>query len=129
MPDPVSPGEVNGQRGYWLRARLAGGGYGAPASYTQNADHTYAYQPATFALEQVPRHTLDATQEKVVAVLEAARALDYSDAAYILAQGDIKEGFMLQAMIEDRLAGQALIAFYRALDLISLSLKSIRNIA
>jgi hypothetical protein len=58
-------------------------------------------------------------------LLEAARALDYSDAVYILAQGDRKEGFMLQAMIEDRLAGQALIAFYCAPRPVSLFVKSV----
>jgi len=66
LPSPVSPGEVNGQQGYWLRARLTGGGYGAPASYTQTVstqtgDHTYTYQPATFAPPVVSGITITAT--------------------------------------------------------------------
>jgi len=61
LPSPVGPAEVNGQPGYWLRARLVGGGYGAPASYTQNADHTYTYQPATFAPPVVRAIAITAT--------------------------------------------------------------------
>ena len=61
LPSPVSASEVNGQQGYWLRARLVGGGYGAPASYTQNSDHTYTYQPATFAPPVVSGITITAT--------------------------------------------------------------------
>ncbi len=61
LPSPVGPGEVNGQQGYWLRARIVGGGYGVPASYTQNSDHTYTYQPATFTPPVVSAVTITAT--------------------------------------------------------------------
>lgn len=61
LPSPVAPGEVNGQQGYWLRARLTDGGYGEPATYTQNSDHTYTYQAATYAAPVVSGITIGAT--------------------------------------------------------------------
>jgi len=60
LPDPVGPASVNGQQGYWLRARLSRGGYGAPASYRQNADNSYTYLPATFAPPVVKTLTVTA---------------------------------------------------------------------
>ncbi len=67
------------------------------------------------ALREVPRDTHDATHQKVVALLTAARALNYSDAAYIRAgsagTNTREEAFMLRALIYDRLDGAALDAF------------------
>lgn len=82
LPDPAGPGEVSGQQGYWLRARLAGGGYGAPASYSQNADHTYTYQPATFAPPVVSGITITATAPPQ-APAPVTACLTYNDFDYI----------------------------------------------
>jgi len=82
LPDPVAPGEVNGQQGYWLRARLVGGGYGAPASYTQNADHTYTYQPATFAPPVVSGITITATVPTQPPI-PATACVTYNDFEYV----------------------------------------------
>jgi hypothetical protein len=48
LPASVASTAVNGQQGYWLRARIAAGGFGGPATYTQNTDHTYTYTPASY---------------------------------------------------------------------------------
>lgn len=61
LPEAVVPSPVNGQQGYWLRARLVAGGYGDPASYKQNSDNAYQYQPATFAPPVVSTITVTAT--------------------------------------------------------------------
>ncbi len=61
LPDPIGQTSVNGEQGYWLRARLVGGSYGAAASYEQNPDHTYAYEPATFAPPVVKTLTVTTT--------------------------------------------------------------------
>jgi Baseplate J-like protein len=61
LPDPLGQTPVNGTQGYWLRARLAGGDYGKPATYEQNNDHTYTYIPATFAPPVVKTITVSAT--------------------------------------------------------------------
>ncbi|HZR52285.1 MAG TPA: putative baseplate assembly protein [Streptosporangiaceae bacterium] len=82
LPSNLSPSEVNGQQGYWLRARLTGGGYGAPASYTQNADHSYTYQPATFAPPVVSGITITATAPPQPPVPVTA-CLTYNDFDYV----------------------------------------------
>lgn len=82
LPGQIGPGEVNGQPGYWLRARLVGGGYGVPASYTQNADHTYTYQPATFAPPVVSGITITATAPPQPPAPVTA-CLTYNDFVYV----------------------------------------------
>ncbi len=81
LPDPAGPATVNGQQGYWLRARLTGGGYGAPASYEQNSDHTYTYHPATFAPPVVKTLTITAAAAAQPPAPVAA-CLSYNDFGY-----------------------------------------------
>jgi hypothetical protein len=81
LPDPAGPATVNGQQGYWLRARLVGGDYGAPASYEQNPDHTYTYNHATFAPPVVKTLTITAAAASQPPAPVTA-CLSYNDFGY-----------------------------------------------
>jgi hypothetical protein len=81
LPDLIAPSAVNRQRGYWLRARIAGGGYGRPASYRQNPDNTYTYVPATFAPPVVKAITIAAAPAPQPPVPVTA-CLTYNDFGY-----------------------------------------------
>ncbi|HEY1627378.1 MAG TPA: putative baseplate assembly protein [Streptosporangiaceae bacterium] len=82
LPDPLGPGEVNGARGYWIRARLASGNYGKPASYEQNEDGTYTYTPATFAPPVIKTIEVTATAPAQRPAPVSA-CLSYNDFRYI----------------------------------------------
>ena len=83
LPDPVGQTTVNGQQGYWLRARLAGGGFGAPASYQQDTGKTtYTYQPATFAPPVVSSIMVTATAQQQPSAPVTA-CLTYNDFSYV----------------------------------------------
>ena len=81
LPDPIGPSPVNGQPGYWLRARLTGGGYGGAGSYQQNKDNTYTYQPANFAPPIIKSLTVTATAASQPPV-PATACLSYNDFGY-----------------------------------------------
>lgn len=81
LPDPLVTSSVNGQDGYWLRARLIAGGYGAAASYQQNADSTWTFVPATFAPPIVQKLTFaPAGGQQVTA--PASACVSYNDFGY-----------------------------------------------
>ncbi|HLK01352.1 MAG TPA: putative baseplate assembly protein [Streptosporangiaceae bacterium] len=81
LPDPLAPSTVNGQQGYWLRARIAAGGYGGPASYEQNEDHTYTYHKATYAAPVVSAITITAAPVPQPAA-QVTACLSYNDFGY-----------------------------------------------
>jgi hypothetical protein len=81
LPDPIEPDSVNGQPGYWLRARLTGGDYGGAGSYQQNTDKTYTYQPANFAPPIIKTLTVTATAAAQRPV-PATACLSYNDFGY-----------------------------------------------
>ena len=81
VPDPAGPSTVNGQPGYWLRARLAGGDYGGPASYVQNSGNAYTYLPATFAPPIVKTLTITAEAGSLPPAPVTA-CLTYNDFSY-----------------------------------------------
>jgi len=81
LPDPIAPSAVNGQQGYWLRARIAAGGFGSPATYQQNPDHTYKYEQATYAPPVVSAITFAVTPAPQPAT-SATACLTYNDFAY-----------------------------------------------
>ena len=81
LPDPIAPSAVNGQQGYWLRARIAAGGYGAPARYEQNSDHTYTYYQATYAAPVVSAVTVSATPAPQPPA-QVTACLSYNDFGY-----------------------------------------------
>jgi hypothetical protein len=49
IPATTAPVTVAGESGYWIRVRIAFGGYGRDASYQQNAAGAFVYSPATLA--------------------------------------------------------------------------------
>ncbi len=64
LPDPTTKTVVNGESGYWLRARIDAGDYGKEADYKINKDGTIAdYTPATFAPPVVKSLTLNYSYE------------------------------------------------------------------
>jgi hypothetical protein len=91
LPDPIGQASVNGEQGYWLRARLVGGSYGAAASYQQNPDNTYAYQPATFAPPVVKALTVTATAAPQPPTPVTA-CLSYNDFGYADHTADARAG-------------------------------------
>lgn len=80
LPDPVGPASVNGQPGYWLRARLTGGNYGTAGSYQQSGS-TYTYTPASFAPPVIKTLTVTAAAAPQPPV-PATACLSYNDFAY-----------------------------------------------
>ena len=82
LPDPIGPATVNGAPGYWLRARLAGGGYGGPASYRQNADSGYTYIPATFAPPVVSSMMITASAAQQPTAVPVTACQSYNDFGY-----------------------------------------------
>jgi hypothetical protein len=82
LPDPIGQASVNGQTGYWLRARLVGGSYGKAASYTPNPDKTYTYNEATFAPPIVKTLTVTATAARQSPAPVTA-CLSYNDFGYV----------------------------------------------
>jgi hypothetical protein len=82
LPDPIAPSAVGSRPGYWLRARIAAGGYGNPASYTQNPDRTYTYQPASYSAPVVSAITFAAAQAPQPAAPVTA-CLTWNDFHYI----------------------------------------------
>jgi Baseplate J-like protein len=83
LPDPLGPATVNGQPGCWLRARLVGGSYGGPASYTQSGSTppTYTYTEADFAPPVVKTLTITAAAAAQPPVPVTA-GLTYNDFGY-----------------------------------------------
>lgn len=81
LPDPIGQTSVNGEQGYWLRARLVGGNYGTAASYTQT-DHTYTYKAADFAPPVVKTLTITATAAPQPPAPVMA-CLSYNDFGYV----------------------------------------------
>ena len=61
LPDPLGQTPVNGQQGYWLRARLTGGSYGYAAGYRPDKNGNYAFAPADVAPPVVKAVTVTAT--------------------------------------------------------------------
>jgi len=80
LPDPIRPTSVNGEQGYWLRARLVGGNYGTAASYQQK-DSTYTFVPANFAPPVIKTLTVTAAAAQRPPVPVTA-CLSYNDFAY-----------------------------------------------
>jgi Baseplate J-like protein len=80
LPAPVAQSVVNGQQGYWLRARIAAGGYGDPASYEQSGS-SYTYVAATYAPPVVSAITFAATPAPQPPVPVTA-CLTYNDFSY-----------------------------------------------
>jgi hypothetical protein len=81
LPDPIGSASVNGQQGYWLRARLVGGSYGAAASYRQNSDNSHTFLPATFAPPVIKALTVTAAAAQQPPAPVTA-CLSYNDFAY-----------------------------------------------
>jgi hypothetical protein len=80
LPAPLGQATVNGQEGYWLRARLVAGNYGTAASYEQSGT-TYTYQAATFAPPVVKTLTITAAAASQPPASVTA-CLSYNDFGY-----------------------------------------------
>jgi hypothetical protein len=81
LPDPLATSSVNGQDGYWLRARLVGGGYGSAASYQQGGNGTWTFVPATFAPPIVRALSFVAPGGQQMSA-PASACVSYNDFAY-----------------------------------------------
>ncbi|HEY2960091.1 MAG TPA: putative baseplate assembly protein [Actinomycetota bacterium] len=81
LPDPIAPAAVNGEERYWLRARLVGGSFGSPATYTPQADGTFTFSKATVSPPVIRSlsFTLAGAQQTEAA---PSACLSYNDFAY-----------------------------------------------
>ena len=81
LPDPLGQTPVNGQQGYWLRARLTGGSYGYTAGYRPDKNSNYAFAPADVAPPVVKAVTVTATAAQQPPVPMTA-CVSYNDFSY-----------------------------------------------
>ena len=81
LPNPLGQASVNGQQGYWLRARLTGGSYGVPAGYRPDDKGNYAFAPATVSPPIVKAVTVTATAAQQPPVPVTA-CVSYNDFSY-----------------------------------------------
>jgi hypothetical protein len=82
LPDPLATTSVNGEDGYWLRARLVSGHYGKPATYERKTDGSYVLVEATLAppvVEALSFAPVGAQQAEV----PPSACLSYNDFSYV----------------------------------------------